>query len=225
MTVHDNSWRIRCIFCPLLTLFSCSFSSKTTKKLYQQALLRKPYDAIIVPGSPFENGKWSRTMKGRIYWSKFLYDQGVTRNIIYSGAAVYTPYVEAEIMAQYAIAIGVPKDHVYCETLAEHSTENVYYSFELARKLGFKTIAIASDPFQTRLLRRFARKKVSDTIGLIPMVEDRMVNMEPEMRDPEINSEKAFQKDFVSIKNREGFWKRWRGTLGKNIDRNTDSKP
>ncbi len=225
MTVHDNSWRIPCIFCPLLTLFSCSFSSKATKKLYQQALQKKPYDAIIVPGSPFENGMWSRTMKGRIYWSKFLYDQGVTRNIIYSGAAVYTPYVEAEIMAQYAVAVGIPKEHVYSETLAEHSTENVYYSFKLARKLGFKTIAIASDPFQTRLLQRFARKKVSDTIGLIPMVEDSMVNMEPEMRDPEINPEKAFQNDFVSIKNREGFWKRWRGTLGKNIDRNKDSKP
>ena len=164
-------------------------------------------------------------MKGRIYWSKFLYDHEVTRNIIYSGAAVYSAYVEAEIMAQYAVALGIPKEHVYSETLAEHSTENVYYSFKLAGKLGFKTIAIASDPFQTRLLRRFARKKVSDTIGLIPMVEDSMVNMEPEMRDPEINSEKAFQKDFVSIKNREGFWKRWRGTLGKNIDRSTDSRP
>lgn len=163
-------------------------------------------------------------MKGRIYWSKFLYDRGLTRNIIFSGAAVYSPYVEAEIMVQYAVALGIPKEHIYSETRAEHSTENVYYSYKLAGKLGFKTIAIASDPFQTRLLRKFTRNKVSNTIGLIPMVMDSIAALEPEMKDPEINPEKAYQMDFVNIKNREGFWKRWRGTLGKNIDRMEDSK-
>ncbi len=223
--IRDNSWTIPCIFCPILTLFSCSFSSRATKKLYQQALQKKPFDVIIVPGSPFESGQWSRTMKGRIYWSKFLYDRGITRNIIYSGAAVYSPYVEAEIMAQYAVALGIPREHVYCETRAEHSTENVYYSYKLAVKLGFKTIAIASDPFQTRLLRRFTRRKVSGAVALIPMVMDSMALLEPEMKDPEINPEKAYQEDFINIKKREGIWKRWRGTLGKNIDRNEDSKP
>jgi len=213
------------IFYPFLSLISCAYSSKATKKLYRQALEKKPYDVIIVPGVPFENGKWGRVMKGRIYWSKYLYDQGLTRNIIYSGSDVYSPYVEGEIMAAYAVALGIPKEHIFSETRAEHSTGNVYYSYLLARKLGFKKIALASDPFQTRMLRRFTRKKVSDSIDLIPMVEEHLRKMEPEMTDPVINAEPAYRKDFVSLKKREGFWKRLRGTLGKNIDREPDDNP
>jgi len=213
------------IFYPLLSLISCAYSSKATKKLYRQALEKKPYDAIIVPGIPFENGKWGRVMKGRIYWSKYLYDQGLARNIIYSGSDVYTPYVEGEIMAAYAVALGIPREHVFSETRAEHSTGNVYYSYRLALKLGFKKIALASDPFQTRMLRKFTRKKVSASIDLIPMVEERLKEIEPEMKDPVINAEAAFRKDFVSLKDREGFWKRLRGTLGKNIDRKAEDNP
>src|SRR6185437_15788419 len=122
----DLSLKRYCIFCPILTLISCSFSSKATKKLYQQALEKKPYDVIIVPGVPFQNGLWDRVMKGRVYWSKYLFERGITRNIIYSGSDVYTPYVEGEIMALYAVALGIPKAHVFSETRAEHSTGNVY---------------------------------------------------------------------------------------------------
>jgi uncharacterized SAM-binding protein YcdF (DUF218 family) len=213
------------VFYPLLSLMSCAYSSKAAKKLYRQALEKKPYDAIIVPGVPFENGKWSRVMKGRIYWSKYLFDQGIARNIIYSGSDVYTPYVEGKIMAAYAIALGLPREHVFSETRAEHSTGNVYYSYRLALKLGFKKAALASDPFQTRMLRRFTRKKVSSSIDLIPMVEDRLREMEPEMTDPVIDPEPAYRKDFISIKKRQGFWKRLRGTLGKNIDRSEEDIP
>jgi hypothetical protein len=39
------------------------------------------YDLVVVPGVPLENGKWSRTMKARVYWSKYLYDQGIAKNI------------------------------------------------------------------------------------------------------------------------------------------------
>ena len=214
-----------CIFCPILTLISCSFSSKATKKLYQQAQEKKPYDVIIVPGIPFENGRWGRVMKGRIYWSKYLFDQGVTRNIIYSGSDVYTPYVEGEVMALYAEALGIPKAHIFSETRAEHSTGNVYYSYKLALSLGFKKIALASDPFQTRMLRKFTRKKVSASIDLIPMVEDYLPTKETEMKDPVINPGSAYRENFISLKKREGFWKRLRGTLGKNIDRTEPDKP
>ena len=202
---------------PLVSLLSCSYSNRAARKLYAEAAHKK-YDVIIVPGVPFENGVWSRTMKGRVYWSKYLYDQGVTKNIIYSGSAVYSPYCEAEIMALYATALGIPREHIFAETRAEHSTENLYYSYQKAKQLGFKTIALASDPFQTRALRRFARKRVSPELGLIPMVVDTMKRLEPSMTDPAIDAKLAFRPSFISLVKREGFWKRLRGTMGKNID-------
>ena len=176
------------------------------------------FDIIVVPGVPFENEKWSRTMKGRVYWSKYLYEQGIAKNIMYSGSSVYSPYYEGEIMALYAEAIGIPKEHIFTEIKAEHSTENIYYSYKKARKLGFKTIALASDVFQTKTLRSFTRKKVSPEVALIPMVVDTLKKINPEMADPVIDYQKAFNKDFISIKKREGLWKRLRGTSGKNID-------
>jgi hypothetical protein len=59
---------------------------------------------------------------------------------------------------------------------------------------------------------------VNPDIGLIPMVMDTMLRLQTTMIDPEIDYQKAFKKDFVSIKKRQGFWKRFRGTMGKNID-------
>ena len=195
---------------------SCYYSSKATQRLFD-ASKDSVFDVVIVPGVPFENGKWSRTMKGRVYWSKYLYDKGIAKNIMYSGSSVYSPYYEGIIMALYAEALGIPPEHIFYETSAEHSTENIYYSYHKAQKLGFKKIALASDPFQTYSLRRFIRKKVSRDIVMLPMVGDTMRSMNPVMIDPDIKSITAYNKDFISIKKREGFFKRLRGTLGRNI--------
>jgi uncharacterized SAM-binding protein YcdF (DUF218 family) len=195
----------------------CSFSQKTSMQLLKESS-KETYDLIIVPGVPFENGKWSRTMKARVYWSKYLYEKGITKNIMYSGSAVYTPYYEAQIMGLYAQALGIPQEHIYLETKAEHSTENVYYSYRKAKLLGFNKIALASDPFQTKMLRKFTRKKVSPDVRLIPFISDTLKMMEPEMVDPVIDPQLAFTKNFVSLTKRENFWKRWKGTWGGNLD-------
>lgn len=205
------------LFLLFVCLNSCSFSSKATKRLLKDSR-KKGYDIIIIPGVPLENGQWSRAMKARIYWSKYLYDQGIAKNIMYSGSSVYTPYYEGEIMALYAAAIGIPAKHIFSETKAEHSTENLYYSIKKAKKLGFSSFALASDPFQTKSLKRYALKKVNAKVGLIPMVMDIMTSMEPHMTDPVIDTQQAFNDHFISIRERENFWQRLLGTMGKNVD-------
>lgn len=201
----------------LLVLSGCMFSAKTTKKYFSHAE-QKTYDAIIVPGVPFEDNHWSRVMKGRVYWAKYLFEKGIAKNIIFSGAAVYTPYYESKIMAQYATALGIPAEHIYTETKAEHSTENIYYSYKLAKKMGFHSIALASDPFQTKMLRRYVRKRVSPDVDLIPFVVDTLKIIEPTMIDPVIDYRLSFKEKFISIKERQGLMQRLRGTRGKQVD-------
>jgi len=169
---------------------------------------------VVVPGVPLEDGKWSRVMKARIYWAKYLYESGIAKNIMFSGSAVYTPYVEAEIMSLYAQALGIPKENIYIESKAEHSTENIYYSYEKAIQLGFKTVALASDPFQTRMLKKFSRSNVSEDVKLIPFVIDTLKMIEPEMIDPVIDIRSAYVENFISLPERENFWERMRGTMG-----------
>ena len=210
------------IFLAVLIVFnSCSFSDKVSKGYFDKAKL-KQYDVIIVPGVPFEGETWSRTMKSRVYWSKYLYEAGIAKNIIYSGSAVYSPYYEGKIMAQYAKALGIPAAHIFSEARAEHSTENVYYYWKLAKRLGFKSIALATDQFQSKQLRRFIVKKVDPSIDLIPFVTDTIRMIEPAMVTPSIDYEQSSMKGFISLKKREGFRKRWRGTRGLNIDQNAD---
>jgi hypothetical protein len=207
----------------LATLDSCSFSSRASRQLLYEAR-QKGYDVIIVPGGPFDSA-WSRVIKARMYWSKYLFDQGIARNIIFSGAAVYTPYVESRIMALYGEAIGIPKDHIFLETRAEHSTENAFYGYQKAKELHFQRIALASDPFQARLLKRFVRKKISPSMGLIPIVWDTLRSLESQMTDPAIDARQAEIEPFVPITRRQSIWKRLKGTLGWNIDRHRLPKP
>jgi uncharacterized SAM-binding protein YcdF (DUF218 family) len=204
----------------MITLFvfsSCSYSKKSAAKLLAEAKT-KSYDIIVVPGVPFNTPEWDRVMRGRVFWSKYLYDLGIAKNIMYSGSSVYSPYYEGDIMALYAEALGIPKEHIFSETKAEHSTENIYYSYKKAKQLGFKTVALASDQFQTKSLSRFSRKKLSKDIGMIPWVMPIIRELDAKLTTPQIDHQKAFNPDFISIKKREGFWKRLRGTRGKNIN-------
>ncbi len=175
---------------------------------------------IVVPGVPFTEQGWDSVMKARVYWSKHLYDKGIAKNIMYSGSSVSSPYYEGEIMAMYAVAIGIPKENVFAETKAEHSTENLYYSYQKSKKLGFNSIALSTDPYQAKQLRRYAKVKVDESVGLIPIVFDTLRGIRHTMIDPSIDYKKAYNKDFIPLTSRESFWKRFRGTMGKNIDKN-----
>ncbi|HRH66282.1 MAG TPA: YdcF family protein [Bacteroidia bacterium] len=201
----------------LFSFFSCSFSQKTAGNLLTQSR-NNPYDIVVIPGVQFEDSSWSYTMKGRVYWSKYLYDKGIAKNVMYSGSSVYSPYYEGTIMALYAEALGIPKENIFTEIKAEHSTENIFYSYKKAKKLGFKRIALASDPFQTKMLKRYSKKVLDPSIGLIPMVFDSLDAAYPEKADPKIHYQTAVNPDYKSIMERESFWKRFRGTRGKNVD-------
>lgn len=203
----------------LLLLNACSFNAKTTRRYLAKAGTQT-YDMIAVPGVPFTEAGWDSTMKARVYWSKYLYDKGIAKNIMYSGSSVGSPYYEGQIMALYAIAIGIPKEHVFTEIKAEHSTENLYYVFLKAKKLGFSKIALATDPFQAKQLRRFAKVKIDPSPDLIPIVFDTLKAMQPYMTDPVIDFKQAYNNNYIPLKSRESFWKRFRGTMGKNINYN-----
>jgi uncharacterized SAM-binding protein YcdF (DUF218 family) len=194
----------------------CMLTKTKCKNLYERSR-SNVYDAIIVPGIPYNGDLWSRIMKGRVYWAKHLFDEGIAKNIIFSGSSVYTPYAEGEIMMLYACEIGIPKENIFVEGKAEHSTENVYYSHKLAKKLGFRFIALATDPVQSRLLNGFVKRKVDD-IDIIPFVIDILEKNEEKMIDPAIDASLAYKEDFISIVDRESKLKRFRGTLGKNIN-------
>lgn len=183
-------------------------------KAYEIAEPNMPFDAIIVPGVPYDTA-WSQVMKMRVLWSVELYKKGATNKIIYSGSSVYSPYVEAEIMALYGQKLGVPKEDIIIEPRAEHSTENLWYGYHLAKEHGLENIALATDPFQNAMLKSFANRK-DIPMDFVPVIIDQLKPVF-EKTNVQIDPTTAYVDDFVSIVDRESRTKRWMGTMGLNI--------
>jgi uncharacterized SAM-binding protein YcdF (DUF218 family) len=200
----------------VITLFlgACSFSEKQTIAMYQKAATKKPYDAIIVPGIPYEKGTENAILRSRVFWSYYLYSNGITQNVIYSGSSVYTPYTESKAMSVFGQYYGVKKENILTETRAEHSVENVYYSWLIAKNKGYKSIALASDPKQVKLMRIYARKK-HIKIDYIPIVYS-FIDSIPKSQ-PEVNDSLRIKSGFIPLPERKTLWQRLMGTLGRNI--------
>ena len=196
----------------MTALVSCA---KNPDKKLQEVDKDNPYDAIIVPGVPYDDQDWTKVLMARIYWSYYLYSNGYTKNVIYSGSAVYTPYVESQIMAMYGEKMGIPAEHIFTETRAEHSVENVYYSYQLAKEKGFTKVALATDPFQSKWMEG-PSKRMDVYIDFIPFPAEMMDTLQ--VKDYEINAEKAYVKNFVALDERKNFFQRLKGTLGGNLD-------
>ncbi|MEI6487365.1 MAG: YdcF family protein [Bacteroidota bacterium] len=197
-------------------LFSgCSLFRPSPERLFKRALKNQPFDVIIVPGCPYDGKDWSLPMKGRVLWASYLINKGIAKNVIFSGGSVYTPYVEAKIMALYAEQLGVSPDKILIEDKAEHTTENIYNSYWIAKSKGFKKIAVASDQFQSRLLMGFTNRRFKLPIAHIPFVVDTLKTIDKV--HPVINPQSAYVDNFKSIVETQSKWHRFRGTRGKNI--------
>lgn len=200
----------------LFILFICGCNvTKIAKRMTNQYLPQAPYDAVIVPGIKYDTlEQQTNGFNARIIWAKTLFDRGVTKNIIFSGAACYSPYVESQTMKLIAEAMGVPAAHVFAETKAEHGKENVYYSYLLAQKLGFKKVALAADPYQAFFLEGFIQTNLPD-MGILPIAVDSLKKLYLPL--PTIDASPAFVKDFVPLNKRESFGTRIKHTNHNNL--------
>lgn len=203
---------------------SCAFQG-FAKRQTKKAIANGPYDAIIVPGVPYYDSTINKVQLQRVTWAKYVYDKGWAKNIIFSGAAVYTPYCEGKIMKAYADSMGVPAGHTFAETCAEHSVENIWYGIKMARRLGFKKVAVVSDPFQTKLLMGFIKKRCNG-LAVIPITYKQLKALNQQV--PNINPAGARKTEgFVALPDRQTRGERWKGTMGKyiNFSDTTDAAP
>ncbi len=212
--IKMKMFRILMVAVVLVSVCACNVT-KIAKRMTAQYLPKAPYDVVIVPGIAYDTTKQQTSgFNARIIWSKMLYDRGVTKNIIFSGAACYSPYVEGKTMKLIAEAMGVPAQNVFAETKAEHSKENVYYSWLLAQKLGFKKVALAADPYQAFFLEGFIVTNLPD-MGILPIAVDTLKKLY--LPVPKIDASSAFVKDFVPLNKRESFGTRIKHTNGNNL--------
>ncbi|MES2133486.1 MAG: YdcF family protein [Bacteroidota bacterium] len=211
--------RIHYYFLVLVTalfMSSCLLFQPSAKKLSRRALTaHKQYDAVIVPGVPFIAPNWDMTMEMRVMWGVHLYKRGSTKKIIMSGSSVYSPYVEAQIMKLYAIEMGVPADDIIVESKAQHSTENVWYGYKLAKSMGYENIALSTDPFQTRMVYRFGKRRLKQ-LKYLPVLFDTLRTLPRDTLHIKYEGYKV--PNFKPITETQSLWYRLMGTMGKHIN-------
>ncbi len=210
--------KIQCSITFLIIAFlfnACVLLRPSPQKLYSRAIKNGPYDVVIVPGFPYNGDDWSPAFKFRVIWACYLVKKGIAKNVIFSGGAIYTPYIEAKSMALYAEELGISKDKIILETQAQHSTENIYNSYWIAKKRGFTKIALATDRYQSSLLMGFTKRRFHLPIIHIPFLIDTLSIIDNV--HPQIVADSAKVKNFKSIIETQSSWHRMRGTLGKNI--------
>lgn len=207
----------------LLSSFTISRFHKRAHSLFQKVITNNEvYDAAIVTGMPVDNGRLNKTVTERVQWAVYLYKSGIVKNLILSGGAVYTDYYESVVMAAYAVQLGVDPQHIFLENLAEHSTENVYYSYKIAKQNGFKKLALATDPYQSMMLKKHTKNRYATHIQHIPIVYKYIEGMMPQQ--PQTDARNSRKNDFVSIKSRKNIFQRVMGTLGKDVNYGTEGK-
>lgn len=207
----------------LFSSFTFSKFHKRAESLFHKVISNKEvYDVAIVPGMPVDDGRLNRTVTERVQWAVYLYKNGIAKNLIFSGGAVYTDYYESVFMAAYANYLGVDEKHIFVESQAEHSTENVYYSYKIAKQNGFKKIALATDPFQSMMLKKHTKNRYETHIQHIPIVFKHIEGMMPPQTKTELSNSK--KEGFVSIKARKNIFQRLKGTLGKDINYGIEGK-
>ncbi|MFN8276376.1 MAG: YdcF family protein [Chitinophagales bacterium] len=212
------NYRARLLFLVVLgSFFTACTHTKWCIKKFHEAEKNGPYDAVIVPGTPYGDGALNPILAARILWAKMLFEKGITKHIIYSGAAVGTPYYEGMAMKIISDSLGVPSDKTFAEIKAEHSVENAYYGWQMAKSMGFKKIALATDPFQTIMLGKFGKKRCNGMPN-IPVVYHWLPDTrKPDFHFPNVVLDSAFVKDFIPLNVRESGAERYRGTRGKHI--------
>jgi uncharacterized SAM-binding protein YcdF (DUF218 family) len=208
---------MRCIlFVAILFAFVAGCNvAKVAERMTAQHLPQAPYDAIVVPGIAYDTTKQQTNgFNARIIWAKMLYDRGVAKNIIFSGNACYSPYVEGTAMKLIAEKMGVPANHVFAETQAEHGKENVYYGWLMAQQLGFKKVALAADPYQAFFLEGFIQTNMPD-MGILPMSADTLKKLY--LPVPAIDASPAYVPNFIPLNKRESFSTRIKHTNHNNL--------
>ncbi len=182
---------------------------------YNKYVAAAPYDVIIVPGLPYDTARQNTLLKVRMFWAKNLMDKGIAQNIIFSGAAVHTPWVEGKVMKMLADSMGISPNHTFYEDKAEHGNENIYYSCKLAKKLGFTKIALATDQYQDFFLSRYIDAKLPG-FAQLPVVADSFP-VYARLKLPAINSRLAYMQQFKPLNERVSRYERIKASLREEV--------
>lgn len=118
-----------------------------------------PYDVCIVLGCPArEDGKPSRMQRSRMNKAIQLYREHRVHTILISGAGVRNNFIEADIMASYAIANGISKNDIILEKEALNTYDNLRLAKDICLRNEYHRSIVVTSRFHIRRSNFFVKK-------------------------------------------------------------------
>jgi len=112
----------------------------------------KPADVIIGLGyGPAKNkkGEPKKELVRRVEKAVELYHQGYAPYLLFTGGETGRG-CEAEVMAELAEKMGVPRERIFLETKATDTITNARYSVEIMKEQGWRKAILVSNPYHLR---------------------------------------------------------------------------
>lgn len=117
------------------------------------------YDCAIVCGCQAdETGEPTDILKSRVEKAVELWKKQKVRYLILSGGAVHNEYVEAEVMKEYAVKLGVPEESIVEEKKAVSTYHNLQYAARIMRHCGFSDCVVVTSGWHLRKADHYARR-------------------------------------------------------------------
>lgn len=139
----------------------------------------QPADAIVVLGARLSpDGRLTRVLDERVRAGVELWHRQAAPILCVTGGGP-PGRVEADVMAERALALGVPRAALRIERQARTTADNARLSAKLLRAERCRTVWIVSQPFHLRRATLLFRKQ-----GLVPLawhVDDSVQGRDPRM--------------------------------------------
>jgi uncharacterized SAM-binding protein YcdF (DUF218 family) len=106
---------------------------------------RSRFDAIIVLGAPADSeGNPTPAQLARVTEAVHEYERGLAPRLILTGGATGHGFVETQVMARSAEALGVPASSIFQEPEALDTIHNACYSTRIMKAHGWKSAEVVS---------------------------------------------------------------------------------
>ena len=107
------------------------------------------FDAIIVLGTPADSdGNPKPAQLARVAEAVHEYQRGVAPRLILTGGAAHNRFVEAQVMARSAEALGIPVSAVFIEPQAMDTIQNACYSARIMKGHGWRSAEVIGSAYQ-----------------------------------------------------------------------------
>jgi uncharacterized SAM-binding protein YcdF (DUF218 family) len=161
------------------------YLSFLAKDIYSYSLVHSvaSADAAVVMGATVFRNRPSPVFRERINHAINLYRQGTVEYLIFTGGlAGNDELAESEAAREYAIAQGIPEEHIFIETESYNSCFNLIEAKRIMEENNMDRALIVSDPLHMRRTMWLA-----ETIGL-----DALSSPTPTSRYQSLNRKAVF---------------------------------